>query len=268
MNRDVSSMIISFITSLYFDENNNLEHVVDEVNVDWYNQCVLKESQLRSDLVIDLFSSAFIEKEIDKLKKYTSINNWTQITLQMFFLFLMCEIKCDKKDLDIADRQNMHNCNVVVKVFLKIKQKADKYRQKKEIEKKTKNLSEQILVFFISHDQQNVRFYEHYVIIQKKKWTYYRYRIRKFDFIDNMSRDKTTGIFERVKIEADHHTSLRMRPHHVTSRLASCILQFVKLDRWESLTRFLHYSYYHHWSRDHFCSLTTTWQLWARYVTS
>jgi hypothetical protein len=71
----------------------------------------------------------------------------------------------------------------------------------------------------------------------------------------DVSRDKTTGIFERVKIEADHHISLRKRSHHVTSRLAPCILQFVRLDRWGSFTRFLHYSYYH-WSRDHLCSLS------------
>jgi hypothetical protein len=82
-----------------------------------------------------------------------------------------------------------------------------------------------------------------------------------------MSRGKiTTGIFERVKIEANSYP-FEDEAHHVISRLASCILQFVRLDRWRSLIRFLHYSYYH-WSRDHLCSLTTTWQLWARYVTS
>jgi hypothetical protein len=75
----------------------------------------------------------------------------------------------------------------------------------------------------------------------------------------NLSRDKTTSIFERVKVEADHHISLRMKSHHVTSRLALHLayLQFVKLNRWESLTRFLHYSYYYHWSKDHFCSLSS-----------
>jgi hypothetical protein len=72
-----------------------------------------------------------------------------------------------------------------------------------------------------------------------------------------MSRDKTTSIFKRVKIEANHHISLKMKSHHVISRLASCILQFVKLDRWESLTRFLHYSYYYYWFRDHFCFLSS-----------
>jgi hypothetical protein len=63
----------------------------------------------------------------------------------------------------------MHNCNVAVRALLRIEQKANKFRQKKDIEKKTNNLNEQVLVFFISHDQQNARFYEHYVIVKEKK---------------------------------------------------------------------------------------------------
>jgi hypothetical protein len=57
-------------------------------------------------------TSTFTEGEIDKLKRYTSVDNWTQVTMQMFFPFLMCEVKCGREGLDIADRQNMHSCSV------------------------------------------------------------------------------------------------------------------------------------------------------------
>jgi hypothetical protein len=63
----------------------------------------------------------------------------------------------------------MHSCSVAVKALLRIEQKANKYRQKKDIEKKTDNLNEQVLVFSISHDQQNARLYEHYDIVKEKK---------------------------------------------------------------------------------------------------
>jgi hypothetical protein len=47
-----------------------------------------------------------------------------------------------------------------------------------------------------------------------------------------MSRDKITSIFERVKIEADHHISLEMKSHHVIFRLAHlAFLQFDRLDK-------------------------------------
>jgi hypothetical protein len=74
---------------------------------------------------------------------------------------------------------------------------------------------------------------------------YWRIKYIEFDD-DESSRDKITSIFERVKIEANHHTSLRMRLYHVISRLAHlAFVQFVKLDRWKSFIKFLHYSYYH-----------------------
>ena len=101
----------------------------------------------------------------------------------MFFPFLMCEVKCGREGLDIADRQNMHSCSVAVRAILRIEQEADKYRS----EKKMDSLSGQLLVFSISHDQQDARLHGHYAIIQGQKWTYYRYRIRKFDLTDNNS---------------------------------------------------------------------------------
>lgn len=132
VNRDVTPMIMPPITSLYFGGDNSLEHVIDEVNADWYDQCVLEGPRLHPDLAIGLFSSAFTEGEIDKLRRYTSVDNWTQTTMHMFFPFLMCEVKCGREGLDIADRQNMHSCSVAVRAILRIEQEADKYRPEKK----------------------------------------------------------------------------------------------------------------------------------------
>ena len=187
VNRDITPMIVPPIISLYFDSKSNLEHVVDEVNADWYSQCVLEGPQLRPDLAIGLFPSAFTQEEIEKLKRYNSVNNWTQLTMHMLFPFLMCEVKCVREGLDIADRQNMHSCSVAVRALLRIEQEADKYRPQKEMEKKLNSLNGQVLVFSISHDQQDARLYGHYATVQGENWTYYRYRIRKFDLTDSHS---------------------------------------------------------------------------------
>ena len=58
----------------------------------------------------------------------------------------------------------MHSCSVAIKTFLKFEQKANQYRKNKQFE----NLFDKILVYFISHDQKNVHFYEHYALIEKK----------------------------------------------------------------------------------------------------
>lgn len=176
-------MIIPSITSLYFGGDNSLQHIIDKVNPDWYDNCVLEGPRIRPDLAIGLFSSAFTEAEVDKLKWYTSVDNWTQTTIHMFFPFLMGEVKCGRESLDIADRQNMHSCSVAVRAFLRIEQEADKYRT----EQKLHSLNRQVLVFSISYDQQDARLHGHYAMLQADKWTYYRYHIRKFDLIDKNS---------------------------------------------------------------------------------
>lgn len=183
VNRDVTSMIIPSITSLYCGGDKCLEHLIDEINADWYEKCILEGPRIRPDLAIGLFSSAFTEEEVEKLKRYISVDNWTQITMHMFFPFLMGEVKCSRESLNKADRQNMHSCSVAVTALLRIQQEADKYRPEKKID----SLNNQVLVFSISHGQQDARLHGHYAIIEGDKWTSYRYRIRKFDLIDNNS---------------------------------------------------------------------------------
>ena len=187
VNRDVTPIIVPSITSLYFGGDDSLKHVIDEVNAGWYEQCVLEGPRPRPDLAIGLLSSTFTEGEIDKLKRYTSVDNWTQVTTLMFFPFLMCEVKCGRDGLDVADRQNMHSCSVAVRALLRIEQEADKYRPEKKMEKKTDSLNGQVLVFSISHDQLDARLYGHYATLQGEKWTYYRYRIGRFDLTNNNS---------------------------------------------------------------------------------
>ncbi|KAL9126206.1 MAG: hypothetical protein Q9217_004713 [Psora testacea] len=207
VQRDVTPLIIPPIRLLYYRGASYLKHVDDEVNADWYSYCVLAGPCPRPDLAIGLLSSAFTEKEIEQLKRYSSVSNWAPVTERLFFPFLMCEVKCGREGLDIANRQNMHSCSVAVRAILRIEQEADKYRS----EKKMDSLSGQVLVFSISHDQQDARLYGHYAIVQGEKWTYYRYPISKFDltkkdsllaihnFVRNILKSHLPGHVQRLK---------------------------------------------------------------------
>lgn len=54
-----------------------------------------------------------------KIRRYNSVDNRTKTTMHMFFPFIMCEVKCGREGLDIADRQNMHSCSVAVRAILR-----------------------------------------------------------------------------------------------------------------------------------------------------
>jgi hypothetical protein len=48
--------------------------------------------------------------------------------------------------------------------------------------KREKQLHRKILVFLISHDNNDVRIYGHYSLVKENKIIYYRHFIHKFDF--------------------------------------------------------------------------------------
>lgn len=87
------------------------------------------------------------------------------ITLQIFFPFLICEVKCGKKGLNIADQQNIYSCSIAVRALLRIKQKADKYQSEKKID----SFNRQVLIFLILHNQSDARLYKHYAVVQEEK---------------------------------------------------------------------------------------------------
>ena len=192
VNRDVTPIIIPPTLSLYLHGDSAIEHVIDEVNADWMETCVLAGPQIRPDLSIGLSSSAFSEAEINKMKNYTSVDNWTMFTRDMYLPFLMCEVKCGRDGLNKADRQNMHSSSVAVRALLRIEQEADKHRQKKQFE----TLDGQILVFSVSHDQQDARLYAHYAKVRGKRWEYHRYKVKKFDL---MQHDELVAIHNFVR---------------------------------------------------------------------
>jgi hypothetical protein len=182
--REITPLILPPIHQYHLCGASHLKHVVDEINADWYNHYVLQGPRLRPDVSVGLSSSAFTEEEIDKLKRYHSVENWTQLTTHMYFPGIMCEVKCGRQGLDIADRQSMHSSSVAIKAILRSEQVADEYRRRKAMETKMDSLSGRVLVFSISYNSQDARVYGHFARVQGEKWSYYRRRVRKYDFTD------------------------------------------------------------------------------------
>jgi len=178
VSRDVTTLILPPIKALHLtDEAKRFKDFTDQVRAQWHETWVLAGPRPEPDLAVGFLHSVFTVSENEKLTNYTSFENLTRPTDEMCFPFLMCEIKCGNRGLDYADRQNMHSCSVAVKALLKLEQKADQYREDKQFE----SLLGQILVYSISHDQNDARVWGHYALVEGEKWTYYRHHVGKFD---------------------------------------------------------------------------------------
>ncbi|KAI4154068.1 MAG: hypothetical protein LQ340_001923 [Diploschistes diacapsis] len=183
VSRDITTLILPPIKALHLtDDAKRFKDFTDQVRAQWHETWVLAGPRPEPDLAVGFLYSAFTESANEKLTNYTSVENLTRPTNEMCFPFLMCEVKCGDKGLDYADRQNMHSCSVAVKALLKLEQKADQYREK---DKQFESLLGKILVYSISHDQNDARVWGYYALVEGGKWTYYRYHIGKFDIAHN-----------------------------------------------------------------------------------
>ncbi|KAK5253999.1 hypothetical protein LTR40_011058 [Exophiala xenobiotica] len=104
-------------------------------------------------------------------------------TWYMYFPFFSSEVKCGAAALDVADRQNAHSMTLAVRGVVEL------FR----LVKREQELHQEILAFSISHDNETVRIYGHYPVIEGKKTSFYRHTIRKFDFTEQDGREKWTA---------------------------------------------------------------------------
>ncbi|KAK1039093.1 hypothetical protein LTR74_018764, partial [Friedmanniomyces endolithicus] len=128
---------------------------------------LLGGTQPRPDYAYGLSSATFTGEERAKMENYTNINNPTKFTESMYFPFLLCEAKCGKKNVNDADRQNVHSASIAVNAIIQLCRTAG--------EDGAQSLSGHILVFSISHDNERVKIYGHFPIIRDGRITFHRH---------------------------------------------------------------------------------------------
>jgi len=129
----------------------------------------------KPDYSVGFRRSAFIDEQLKKLDPLIGSVFDTFLfvaTYRMYFLFLICEVKCDAAALDIADRQNAHSIIVAVRALVELYKTV----------KREKELDRKILAFSISHDYRSIRIYSYYPVIEGNKTIFYCYSIHEFSF--------------------------------------------------------------------------------------
>lgn len=101
----------------------------------------------KPDLAIGIKPSAFSEGEIAKIKIYTAPNRPTLFTDNMYFPFLLGDVESTRQSINRADCQNMHSGSLAVDALIQFIQSVDS----------AADLSGEVLVIFISHDNNRTR---------------------------------------------------------------------------------------------------------------
>ncbi|KAI9682367.1 MAG: hypothetical protein M1817_000421 [Caeruleum heppii] len=184
---DVARLIVPSAETLTTYGATHLKDLIVNLNESW-SHCIPLVSGPRPqpDFSVGFRRSAFTSDQLNKLRPH--IGDWSTAsrlvaTFNMYFPFLTSEVKCGNEALNIADRQNAHSASVAINAVVEL------YRAVARQDE----LHRKILAFSISHDNETVRIYGHFVLIDGKDTSFYRHSIKKFDFTSEDGKEKWTA---------------------------------------------------------------------------
>lgn len=190
--RDLTPLLVPSPELLSICGHDELKHLAEEISVEWTKGKTLGGPKPKPDFAVGIAPSAFSEEEMAKLQNHRSFERPAAFTDNMYFPFLLCEAKCGNEGINQADRQNMHSSSLAVDAILQLYRAVD--------ESKAIELSGQILVFSVSHDNERVKLYGHFAVVEGEKACFYRYPIASFvlNFEENQGRKRTHDFVREV----------------------------------------------------------------------
>ncbi|KAK0612593.1 hypothetical protein B0T17DRAFT_593504 [Bombardia bombarda] len=171
--QDIARLIVPSAQSLAIRGAKSLETLTESVNEGWNNSISLTGTRPQPDYAVGFKRTAFTEDQLQRMQPV--IGDFLDIsffmgTMRMYFPFLTCEVECGAGQLSVADRQNAHSMTLAVRGVVEL------FR----LVKREKELHREILAFSISHNDEMVKIYGHYPVIDGNKTTFYRHPIREF----------------------------------------------------------------------------------------
>lgn len=186
--QDISRLIVPSAENFAICEGraSSLKILKEKVNSSWLKCIPLTKPRPQPDYSVGLKASAFTKDQLNRLSPFVG-EYMEQCSIMaredMYFPFLTCEVKCGDQGLNVADRQNMHSASVAVKGIV------DLYRRVNRQEE----LHRTILAFSVSHDNEAVRIYGHYALVDGDDTHFYRHSIKKFDITSEEGKEKWTA---------------------------------------------------------------------------
>ena len=91
--RDITPHIVPSVEILCALGTSSLEDLTEEINAEWSKCIPLAGPQPKPDFAVGLAQSAFTDNEMEKLKYYRAPQKPTFFTGNLYFPFLLCEVK-------------------------------------------------------------------------------------------------------------------------------------------------------------------------------
>ena len=192
--RDITPIVVPSAELLFISDQPGLEHITEAMNAEWVQCDTLCGPRPKPDFVAGISPSAFSKEDKEKLKMNHTSACPNLFPENMYYPFLICEVKGSDRPIQEAERQAMHSASIAARAIIQLYRKISSAEQ----------LNRQILTISVSHNNTTVKVFGHFAQIDEEHITFFRHRIYAADFAaDFASRDWakaykiTRGIYSR-----------------------------------------------------------------------
>ncbi|KAJ8109235.1 hypothetical protein ONZ43_g6190 [Nemania bipapillata] len=184
--RVITPLLVPSAEDLMIQGDTKLQWLIESINEGWNNSIPLTGTRPQPDYSVGFRRDAFSKEQLQRLAPllgdYLCSGDLSAFlaTYYIYFPFFACEVKSGTAALDLADRQNAHSMSMAARGVFELFRYVGR---QKEVDR-------QILSFSVSHDQNSVRIYGYYPVVEGKEAKYYRHPIHNFSFTEMDGRQK------------------------------------------------------------------------------
>jgi len=153
----------------------HLEILRETTNAGWTNAIPFNGPRPQPDFGLGFKREAFTREQLQKLQPFIGNEledcSYIAATYNMYLPFFTSEVKCGASALDVADRQNIHSQTVSLRNLVELFRLVGRLNE----------LHREIGGYSISHSDEYVRIWAHYVVVKGEDYTFHRHSIAKFD---------------------------------------------------------------------------------------
>ncbi|KAF2158944.1 hypothetical protein M409DRAFT_30574 [Zasmidium cellare ATCC 36951] len=192
--RDVTPIVVPSPELLHINGHAELDDVCKAMNAEWTQCDTLCGPRPKPDFVTGLSAAAFTKEEKEKLQMSHTSACPNLFLENMYFPFLIYEVKGSDRLIEEAERQAMHSASIatraVVELFRKISATA-------EVHKK-------ILAFSVAHNHSIVMIFAHFATITDQRTSFFRRLLHLHRFAEDLESTAWTKSYQIIRAIYEH----------------------------------------------------------------
>ncbi|TKA64124.1 hypothetical protein B0A55_13599 [Friedmanniomyces simplex] len=162
--RDVMPIVVPSAELLHIDGHAELDTVCEAMNAEWTQCDTLCGPRPKPDFVCGASATAFTKEEKEKLQLNHTSACPNLFPENMYFPFLICEVKGSDRPIEEAERQAMHSASIATRAVIELFRKVSA----------TEEVHQQVLAFSVAHNHSMVMIFAHFATINGEKTSFFR----------------------------------------------------------------------------------------------